>query len=208
MEFSRQEYWSGLPCPSPGDHPDSGTESRFPSLQADFLPFELPRKPLTTKSRPTLCDPINYRLPGSSVHGSLQARKLEWVAIPFSWGSSPPRDWTQDCCIAGRFFTSELPGKPSQSDQGLNLNKWHDIEKGALTIQNPAAIGAAPRCDPGSVLAPLLPFPIWNNLQIPIRKLTLSLTRKWPPLMLLPLRADHRGRGGGGHWPPDKWVTY
>ena len=155
---------------------------------------------LAVQSRPTLCDPINYRLPGSSVHGSLQARKLEWVAIPFSWGSSPPRDWTQDCCIAGRFFTSELPGKPSQSDQGLNLNKWHDIEKGALTIQNPAAIGAAPRCDPGSVLAPLLPFPIWNNLQIPIRKLTLSLTRKWPPLMLLPLRADHRGRGGGGHW--------
>ena len=84
-----------------------------------FLPFELPRKSLVTKSHPTLCDPIDYSLPGSSVHGSLQARKLEWVAIPFSWGSFPPRDPTQDCCMAGRFFTSELPKKPGQSDQGL-----------------------------------------------------------------------------------------
>ena len=44
-------------------------------------------------------------LPGSSVRGILQARILEWVAIPFSWGSSQPRDQTQVSCIAGRFFT-------------------------------------------------------------------------------------------------------
>ena len=44
-------------------------------------------------------------LPGSFVHGILQARILEWVAIPFSRGSSQPRDWTQVSCIAGRFFT-------------------------------------------------------------------------------------------------------
>ena len=43
--------------------------------------------------------------PGSSVHGILQARKLEWVAIPFSKGSSQPRDQTQISYIAGRFFT-------------------------------------------------------------------------------------------------------
>ena len=43
--------------------------------------------------------------PGSSVHGILQARILEWVAISFSKGSSWPRDWTQVSCIAGRFFT-------------------------------------------------------------------------------------------------------
>ena len=42
--------------------------------------------------------------PGSSVHGILQTRILEWVAIPFSRGSSQPRDWTQVSCIAGRFF--------------------------------------------------------------------------------------------------------
>ena len=48
---------------------------------------------------------MNYRRPGSSVHGILQARILEWVAIPFSTGSSPPRVQTRVCCIADRFFT-------------------------------------------------------------------------------------------------------
>ena len=43
--------------------------------------------------------------PGSSVHGILQERILEWVAIPFSRGSSQARDWTHISCIAGRFFT-------------------------------------------------------------------------------------------------------
>ena len=42
--------------------------------------------------------------PGFSVHGVLQAGILEWVVIPFSRGSSGPRDWTQVSCIAGRFF--------------------------------------------------------------------------------------------------------
>ena len=53
----------------------------------------------------TLCDPMDYILPGSSVHGILQARILEWVAIPFCRGSSWPRDQTWVSCIAGRFFT-------------------------------------------------------------------------------------------------------
>ena len=44
MEFSSQEYWSGLLCPSPGDLPDSEIEPRSPTLQADSLPFELPGK--------------------------------------------------------------------------------------------------------------------------------------------------------------------
>ena len=43
---------------------------------------------------PTLCDPMDYSLPGSSVHGILQARILEWVAMPSSRGSSPPRGQT------------------------------------------------------------------------------------------------------------------
>ena len=44
IEFSRQEYWSGLPFPSPGDLPDPGIEPRSPSLQADALPSEPPGK--------------------------------------------------------------------------------------------------------------------------------------------------------------------
>ena len=42
MEFSRREYWSGLPFPSPGDLPDPGIEPRSPVLQADSLPSEIP----------------------------------------------------------------------------------------------------------------------------------------------------------------------
>ena len=53
----------------------------------------------------TLCDPMDYSPPGSSVHGILQARILEWVAIPFSRGSSPPRDWTWVSYTAGRSLT-------------------------------------------------------------------------------------------------------
>ena len=49
----------------------------------------------------TLCDPMDYTL-----YGILQARVLEWIAFPFSKGSSQPRDQTQVSCIAGRFFTS------------------------------------------------------------------------------------------------------
>ena len=52
-----------------------------------------------------LCDPMNCSPPGSSVHGILQARILEWVAMTFSRGSSRPRDQTWVSSIAGRFFT-------------------------------------------------------------------------------------------------------
>ena len=48
----------------------------------------------------SLCDPMGY-----TVHEILQARILEWVTLPFSRGSSQPRDWTQVSRIAGRFFT-------------------------------------------------------------------------------------------------------
>ena len=55
---------------------------------------------------PALCNPMDRSLPGSSVHGILQARILEWVAIPFSEGSSRSRDQAQVSHIAGRFFTN------------------------------------------------------------------------------------------------------
>ena len=58
-----------------------------------------------TQLCPTLCYPMNCNLPGSFVHGILQARVLEWVAISFSRGSSQPRDQIRLSCIAGRQFT-------------------------------------------------------------------------------------------------------
>ena len=57
------------------------------------------------KSCLTLCDPMDHSPSGCSVHGILQARLLEWVAISSSRGSSPARDRTQVSCIAGRVFT-------------------------------------------------------------------------------------------------------
>ena len=49
MKFSVQEYWNGLPFPSPGDIPDPGTEPASPALQADSLPSEPPGKPVIGK---------------------------------------------------------------------------------------------------------------------------------------------------------------
>ena len=54
-----------------------------------------------TQSCPTLCDPMDY-----TVHGILQARILEWVAYPFSSGSSQTRNQTGVSCITGGFFTN------------------------------------------------------------------------------------------------------
>ena len=59
-----------------------------------------------------LCNPMDCSPPGSSVHGILQARILEWVAVPSSRGSSPPRDRPPVFCVAGGFFITEPPGKP------------------------------------------------------------------------------------------------
>ena len=53
----------------------------------------------------TLCNPMDCSLPGFSIHGIFQARVLEWVATPFSWGSSQPRDQTRVSCTVGRRFT-------------------------------------------------------------------------------------------------------
>ena len=65
------------------------------------------------QSCPTLCDTMS--LPGSSVHGILQARVVEWVVMPSSRGFPRPRDPACISCdsdITGGFFTNEPPGKP------------------------------------------------------------------------------------------------
>ena len=62
---------------------------------------------------PTLCDSMNY-----TVHGILQARILEWVAFPFSMGSSQPRDWTQISHIAENSLPAEPQGKPKNIGVG------------------------------------------------------------------------------------------
>ena len=68
-------------------------------------------KMLVTQSCPTLCNPMDCSLPGSSIQGILQARILEWVAIPFSRGTFWPRNWTGVSCIAGDSLPAELRGE-------------------------------------------------------------------------------------------------
>ena len=96
--FSRQEYWSGLPCPPPGDLPDPRIELRFPTFQVDSLP--------------------------SSHQGS--PRILGWVAILFFRGSFQPRNWTGVSHIAGRFFTSWATREAQKFRSYLNrmTNSW------------------------------------------------------------------------------------
>ena len=63
---------------------------------------------LVAKLCPTLCNPMDCSPPGSSVHGILQERTLEWVAISSSRRSSRPRDQTCISCVAGGFFTTGI----------------------------------------------------------------------------------------------------
>ena len=139
MGLSRQEYWSGLPCPPPGDLPDPGIETMSPALADKFFTTSIiccccqvasvvsdsvrPHRRQSTRlcrlwgspgkntgvgchfllqsmkvksesevaqSCPTLRDPMDCSLPGSSVHGIFQARVLEWVAIAFSYHHLDP----------------------------------------------------------------------------------------------------------------------
>ena len=72
----------------------------------------------------TLCDPMDY-----TVHGILQARILEWVAFPFSRGSSQSRDQTQVSHIAGRFFTSWATREALRIQQNFSLNVYKYFSK-------------------------------------------------------------------------------
>ena len=151
---ARIPEWVDYPFSKGSSQP--GTKPRAPALQADSLPAELPEKPLLKvllkdiiqegklSDRPvmldvrvkvlaaqsclTLCDPTNCNPPGSSLHGNLQARILEWVAIPFSSGSSQGLNpgllhWRQILC---RFFAdSLLPKRAGKKlvSMYINLNR-------------------------------------------------------------------------------------
>ena len=71
MEFSRQEYWNGSPCPPPGDLPNPGIKPRSPAFQVDFF--------------------FSFFFFYHLGHQGRQ-RILEWVAYPVSWGTSWPRN--------------------------------------------------------------------------------------------------------------------
>ena len=71
---------------------------------------------------PHFCGPMDCSPPGSSVHGVFQARILKWVAISFSRGSSWPRIEPMSAALAGKFFTTESPGKPQVYLKSLHFS--------------------------------------------------------------------------------------
>ena len=96
--------------------PGTGESCGLPSLGShrvghDWSDLAAAAAVLVAQSCLTLHDPMGSNTPGSSVHGIRQAIILEWIAIPFSRGSSQPRDQTQVSCIAGGFFTIWATGK-------------------------------------------------------------------------------------------------
>ena len=78
------------------------------------------------ESSPTLCNPMDCSPSGSSVHVISQARKLEWVTIPFPRGSSDPGMEPQSPALAGRFFTAEPLGKPHTQLTMARLTKSYN----------------------------------------------------------------------------------
>ena len=95
----------------------------LPSHRISDLESEV--KVLVAQSCPTLHDPMDYSPPGSFVHGILQARILEWVAIPFSRESPQPRNWTWVSCNAV-FWKSSL--KTKLSCQARCYLQWIQIQ--------------------------------------------------------------------------------
>ena len=108
----------------------------FPSIKKRQDPLLLPKlwnfyilglKVKFTQSCPSLWDPMDCSLPGSSVHWILRARILEWVAIPFSQGSSQLRDWTQVSHIVGRIFTIWATREAQEYWSGLSIPSPTDV---------------------------------------------------------------------------------
>ena len=121
-----------------------------------------------------------HGLSGSSVHRVLQARKLEWVAIPFSRGFSQPRDQTRVSCTAGGFFTSWATREAQEYWSGWPIPSPGDlpdpgIEPGSPTLQAdslPTELSGKPGIRAPDILAQNSPFS--NAGQMPPRWLALS----------------------------------
>ena len=92
---------------------------------------------LVTQSCSTLCDPVDCSLPGSSVHRILQARILEWVAMPSSRGSTQPRDQTQVSRTVGGFVIFWPPGKPNKYYPARTVSSDEAVDNGDEKIKQP-----------------------------------------------------------------------
>ena len=130
------------------------------------------------QSCPTLCDPMDCNLPGFSVHGILQARVLEWVAISFFRGSSWPKDRTRVSHIVGRRFnlwaTREAPKLCAISCFTMQITLAFDyylLSHGHLMVDSPKGITLYSRQRKGNSggvrMDPLVSFLLTANIKDP-----------------------------------------
>ena len=96
----------------------------------------------------SLCDPVGCSPPGSFVHGILQARILEWVAIPFSTGSSQPMNQTcvSNISCIGKWvlYHQRHPGRP------VTVGKWRNLSDATKVLTGPEKDGADGACHPST----------------------------------------------------------
>ena len=146
-EMKHLPSWDTSAAP-PSTRCPSGGQGHADSLGVRLVP----------ESCPTLCSPMDCGLPGSSVHGIFQARTLEWVAMPFSRGSSWPRHPTWVSLIAGRFFTIWATG------EAHFIVKWNFKKEVGNCATSSHQMGSAHR-SPGWLLyleqIPSLPGLVW-----------------------------------------------
>ena len=138
MGFSRQEYWRGLPFPSPGDLPNPGIEPGSPALQADSLLSEPPEKPTGELHGPILRIRFSYRV--------LECRHFGGITL-ISWDFPGGSDSKESACNAedpgsipglGR-SPGEGNGNPLQSsclENSTDRKAWQDIIHGVAKSRN------------------------------------------------------------------------
>ena len=123
MGLSRQEYWSGLPFPSPEDLPDPGIEPRSPALQADSLPSEPPGKPtgIYNPSIKRWCiqcrtAPNNPKIPFFNCIQFCSWVSVCWASSPWIQNREQHRRWKSQSCFD---FQSKLGSKGSESQRTI-----------------------------------------------------------------------------------------
>ena len=121
MEFSRQEYWSGWPFPSPEDLPNPGIEPGSPTLQADALPSEPPGKPTESKARATFKD---LGIDGKLIFGILKVCPQEqhvWMYISLDFPALSCIHLSFQNCIQGNSLAVQRLGLHGLTAKSLGL---------------------------------------------------------------------------------------
>ena len=129
LGFSRQEHWSGLPFPSAAQESESEV----------------------AQSCPTLSDPMDYSLPGSSIHGIFQARVLEWGAIAF------PATTSKYLIIQTSWHQRGLPGEITKSSPCFIVTIWEPRGTWSYHTHQGTSLPFPTIPDPGARVPPPCP---------------------------------------------------